>query len=331
MSFFPWFSGSTSSGSTGVTLPDIYPLEIVPEFFITSDIKSTYTKILTDVLERTHGIPNKVTNLLWDNFVQNQTESGLISLLVNAMAEKRDLFLVYVKAVNILRVATQQEQQQIRLDYATKSESDIGVFISFRNYRRTDMLRIYSALEYCILSSLHKTVNLSKAVQIKISKLRESISLADADVGKMQALEIATALQNGNDVYLDATDTIETATPDTTSTEKAISFLDSKRAFYLNLPISYISGLQTPGIGSTGEADMRAVERGLKQYFFAIVKPVLNAVFGIDVDFKSQDFRQMTSALEALKTFELVGDDVLSEETKKDIIYRLFDMDAPTK
>lgn len=331
MSFFPWFNTTATSGQSSITLPDIFPLEVTPDFFTLADIKATYTKILTDVFERTFGIPEKISNLLWDNYVQNQSESGLISLLVNAMAEKRDLYLVYVKAVNVLRVADQTEQQQIRLDYSKTGESPLGVFVSFRTYRKTDMLRMYSALEYCVLASFHKTVNVSKAVQIKISKLRESVSLADADIGKNQAVEIANALKAGLDVYLDQSDEITTATPDTTATEKAITFLDSKRAFYLNLPISYISGLQTPGIGSTGEADTRAVERGLKQYYFSIVKPVVNTLFKVETGFKSQDFRQMGNALEALKTFELVDDEILPNDIKKEIVYRLFDLDAPKK
>src|SRR5690606_29068033 len=151
-----------------------------------------------------------------------------------------------------------------------RGESETGVFISFKGYRRTDMLTIYSNLEYCILASLHKTVNIAKAVQIKINDLRASVSLNDSEVARAQARSIATALGKGKDVYLDVKDIIEAARIDTAPTEKAIGFLDAKRAFILSLPLSYISGLQTPGIGSTGEADARAVDNGLKQYFLTV-------------------------------------------------------------
>jgi hypothetical protein len=161
-----------------------------------------------------------------------------------------------------------------------------------------------------------------------MADLRSTVSLADSGVATTQARAIAAALKKGTDVFLDAKDNITTATPNIDPTEKAITFLDAKRAFYLDLPISYISGLQTPGIGSTGEADTRAVERGLKHYFFTIVHPVMLAVFGVDTEFKSQDFRQMSSALEALKTFELVGDENLSTKSKREILARMFDIDA---
>lgn len=327
MKLFSFIGKSTDVGDD-CELPEIYPLTLIATNFIKADITATYTKILTDTLERTHGIPKEIVPLLWDNCVQNESNEGLVTLLVRAMMQKGELFLVYNKAVGVLRPATYVEQQLIRTDYKDRGESATGVFISFRNYRRTDMLEIYSALEYCILSSLHKTVNIAKAVQIKMSDLRASVSLADSGVAAGQAKALATALKRGSDVFLDAKDEITTASPNIDPTEKAIAFLDAKRAFYLDLPISYVSGAQTPGIGSTGEADMRAVERGLKQYFFSIIRPVLKAVFGIETEFKSQDFRQITSALEALKTFDLVSDENLSQKSKREILARMFDIDA---
>lgn len=308
-------------------LPDIFPLSVIAKDFIKSDIEATYTKILTDTLERTHGIPREVTPLLWDNCVANETQYGLVSLLVEAMVNQGDLCIIYKKALKVLRKATFEEAAKIKADYLAKGESPDGVFLSFRNYHRTNMLKIYSALEYCILTSLHKTVNISKAVQIKVADLRSSVSLQDAGVAEAQARSLAFALKNGADVYLDVKDQITTSTPDVSPTEKAIGFLDAKRAFYLGLPLAYISGLQTGGIGASGDADTQAIERGLKQYFFTVVHPVLLALFEADTEFKSQDFKQMNSALEALKTFELVSDNVLSNASKKDIIARMFDID----
>lgn len=325
MGFFDVFSKSKPSDCE---LVEIFPFSLSSSSFVRSDIVATYTKILTDTLERTHGIPKDLMHLLWDNCVQNESSDGLVTLLVDAMVRRTDLFLVYKSELGVLRRATVSEAEKIRKDYIAQGESADGVYISFRGYRRTEMLETYSGLEFCILSSLHKSVNISKAVQIKVSELRKSTALSDSNVAVDQAKGIAAALRNGKDVVVDAADQITTTTPDISPTEKAIAFLDAKRAFYLDLPISYVSGLQTPGIGSTGEADMRAVERGLKaQYFFPIVQPVLKAIFGIDVSFKSQDFRTINSALSALKDFDLTSDDNLSKQSKRDILARMFDID----
>ena len=141
-----------------------------------------------------------------------------------------------------------------------------------------------------------------------------------------QARSIANALKEGNDVLMDSNDMIETSTPEISSTKEAIQFLDSKRAFILNLPMSYINGEQTGGIGSTGEADSRAVERGLKHYWISILKPAMSAIFGVSPTFKSHDFRQIASAFEALKTFELTTEDLISLENKRLIVAKLFDI-----
>lgn len=308
-------------------IPEIFPLSLSKKLFIKSDILHTYVKILTDVIERTHGIPEDAKPSLWDNCLQNEANRGLVSLLAEAMTEKTDLFLVYVPSTKVLRKATPEEQERIRSDYKAKGESPLGVFISFKNYRRTEMLEIYSEFEYCVLSSLNKTLNISKAVQIKINELRSSVSLNDSSVAVEQARSIAKALGEGDDVLLDKQDEITSANPDTSSTEKAIGFLDAKRAFILSLPIAYVTGELTGGIGSSGEADMREVERGLKQYFVSIIQPVSKAIYKVDTEFKSQDFRQMTTALQVLKDFDLTSDEYMSRESKKEVVARVFDLD----
>ena len=84
----------------------------------------------------------------------------------------------------------------------------------------------------------------------------------------------------------DKEDEITNATPDISTDEKAILFLDAKRAYILSLPWLYVTGEQT-GIGASGENDMRAVERGLKQYFVSIIQPVVKALWGVETEFKS--------------------------------------------
>lgn len=328
MNPFRWLGGGVSE-TTGTHLPVLFPLAIASDAFSAADIVTTYAKILTDTLERTHGLSKKVEPLLFDNCVQSESGEGLVTLLAKAMAQMSDLFLVY--KADVLRRATPDEEALIRADYGNVKnggKSSVGVWISFKGYRRTEMLLVYSALEYCVLASLNKSMNLAKAVQIKINDLRVSTALSDSEVAKAQMIAIATALSQGRDVGLDAKDTVEVPKVDMAPTEKAMAFLHAKRAFILSLPTSYISGDQTPGIGSTGEADMRAVERGLKaQYYGPIVRPALLALFGAATEFKSQDFRQITSAVETLQAFDLASDDILPRSKKIEIVARMFGAD----
>src|SRR5207342_3362207 len=100
--------------------------------------------------------------------VSSSTQHGLITLLSEAMSRKSELYLVYNSAVKVVRLADNTEKEQIRADYEKQGFSPIGVYISFHNYKRTDMLKLYSALEYCLIGALNKGMNTSNAVQLKI-------------------------------------------------------------------------------------------------------------------------------------------------------------------
>jgi hypothetical protein len=315
-------------GASPAEIPEIFPFPYLEKDFITTDIVNIYSRIITDVLERTQGIPEKHLNLLWDNCLASEHQDGLVTMIAKAMAEKKDLFLVFDKALNIIREAKQDERAQIEADYKKKgehkAESKAGVFITFKKYNRTDMMKIYSALEYCTVASLSKSMNLSKAIQLKLHELRSSTGLTDSNDVKTQAVALACALRDGKDISIDAKDIIETAKPDLTATQSSMEFIVEKRAFYLGLPSSYITGIPPKGLGDTGEGDAKAVERGLKQYYFSIVKPVIEALFENTTTFKSEDFRQITSSLETLKTFELVSGELISQDNKLKLINKLF-------
>lgn len=314
------------SGSVG-EIPELWPFPMVCDIFTANSLRTTYNKILIDTFERAHGLSEEHQPLLWDNCVQSENSRGLISLLVDAMVSQNDLFLVYKPGIRVLRKANAEEEKQIKEDYALRNESSVGVYISFKNYRTTEMLKIYATLEFCVLLSFHKNVNIAKAVQIKMHEMRSSVSVADSSIAIDQAKAIAEALSKGRDVLLDRNDDITTTTPDITPTEKSLEFIDTKRAYILNAPKSYVSGELAGGLGDSGNADMRAVERCLKAFFFSIVQPVCKVVFDDDVKFKSQDNGQMETGMEAMKTFDLTSERFLSLETQRQIVWRLFDVD----
>ncbi len=266
-----WFNWGRGDDTPCDELPLIFPLDLKKDDFVEIDVINIYQKILTDVIERTQGIKEEQYDLFFDNCVQSESAHGLISLLARAMAFRRQLFLVYNPALGVLRIATPEEQSQIQADYAYQGKSSIGVFLSFVHYLKSDLVRLYSALEYITIASLHKSMNLSVAIQLKMNDLRESTGLADAAQVKAQAQKIAKALGGGRDVLMDAKDVIENAVPDLTAIAASIDYLSEKRAFYLGLPKSYLHGEMTTGIGTTGESDTKATERGLKNYYHSIM------------------------------------------------------------
>jgi hypothetical protein len=322
--------GFKSAGASD-ELPEIFPMPISQSEFVETDVVVIYSKILTDVVERTQGISADQMQALWDNCLPSESSDGLVSMLSKAMAAKKDLFLVWDKALTLLRVATQDEQKIIKEDYSKQGTSKAGVFVSFRNYKKTDMVKLYSSFEYCSIASLNKSMNLSKAIQFKMHDMRGSVSLADSGDVKTQASAIAKGLGSGKDVLVDAKDIIETATPDVSSTEKSMEFINNKRSFYLGMPASYITGEAPKGLGDSGEGDAKAVERGLKNYYFSIIKPVVEALFGTKTTFKSDDFKQLSTALDTLKTFELTSSEMISADNKRIILNKLFGLPVESK
>jgi len=321
MSFATMF-GFLGGAPVSDELGNLFPLSITERDFVGIDVKTIYKKILTDTLERTQGLNEEQEAVLWDNCLASESRDGLISLLAGAMLNKNDLFLVFKEGV--LRKATGDEQSQIESDYKKQASSTVGIYVSFKNFDVNDMIKVYSAVDFCTLASLYTTQNVSKAPQIKISELRASTAMSDSAIAKAQMQTIAKGLKEGKAVGMDAKDMIDTAKPDLTATKASMELTAQKMSFYLNLPASYVTGILNGGLGDTGQADAKAIERGLKGYFFSIIKPVCKALFNVTLKFKSDDFQMLSVALETLKTFDITSGDHLSAENKTLIVNKVF-------
>lgn len=309
-------------------LPDIFPLSMTEKVFIEMDLKALFNKILTDTLERTHGITPEQQPLLFDNVHKGSTQDGLITMLVDAMYNKAELFLVYNSTLKVLRKATAQEQDQIRQDYQTGADSGVGLYVSFKNFDRKDILLIYSSIEYCLISGLYKGVNLSKAILFKMDSLRSAVGSIDSSEVVTQAGQISAALSNGKNALMDSKDMIEMMSPDMSAIDKGMGFLNQKRSLYLGLPKSYISGETHGGLGDSGTGETKAIDRGLKAFYYSIIKPVVEKLFSVKTTFKSNDLSHLPQALEVLKVFEITEDNYVNAEEKRMILTKAFDLES---
>lgn len=317
----------------GDRLPDIFPIPILQKDFVKIDVQSIYQRILTDVLERTQGISEANQPLLWDSCLVSESRDGLVTLVADAMADKKELYLVIVPSVKIVRKATSEEQIVIRDAYQQKAEpvsldgGATGLYITFKNYIKSDMVKFYSALEYCAVGGLWKQANISKAIQIKISDLRGSVSLGDSAAAKSQATNIAEGMKDGKDVILDAKDIIESLAPDMTATDKTLELIAKKQSFYLGMPASYFYGQQTKGLSDTGKADSKSTERGLKGYYFSVIKPIVEGLFGGKTTFKSEDAEGLDIALRTLETMDRTSNEFLGKDNKTLVVNKVFGLD----
>lgn len=308
-------------------LEDLYPFPMALDRFVDLDVEIIYERILTDVLERSATVPEKIQALLWDNCLQSEKPEGLITLLVQAMTKKQKLVLVYDSALEVVYKASAAEQQKIeeavKKTGQWKEGSKTGAAISFDKRHIVDFVRLYSALEYAAIGSFWKSMNLSKAVQVKVDQLRASVAQMNSEPVVAQGKAIATGLKKGHDVMIDAKDVIETAKPDVTATNSALEMINQRRSLYLKLPASYLLGITTSGLGDTGKADAKAVDRGLRTYFYSIIKPLFKSLFAVSLTYVPDESDQLSAGLAALQTFELVSDDYITPDEKRTILARM--------
>jgi hypothetical protein len=97
------------------------------------------------------------------------------------------------------------------------------------------------------------------------------------------------------------------------------------------MPASYIGGELTSAMSDTGKADAKAVDRGLKVYYFSIIKPVVDTLFNISTTYKSDNTEELTLAFESLKTFDITSDEYLSKENKLKVSNKLFGLPEDTE
>lgn len=327
-----WFNFLTA-GSDGDTLPDIFPIPILQKDFVTIDVQNIYTRILTDVLERTIGIKEEQKPLLWDNCLASEYNDGLVSMVSKAMADKKELFIVFLPGLKMVRKANQEEEQKIRDGYKEKAEpvkldkGAIGIYATFKNYCKSDMVRFYSALEYCAIGGLWKGANISKSVQIKINELRGSVSLNDSAAAKSQAKAMAEGMSEGKDILCDAKDVIQSLAPDMTATQSTLELIAKKQSQYLGLPPTYFGAEAKASISDTGKGDERKVDQGLKNYYFSVIKPIVEGLFTISTDFKTADSEALEVAGKLLETMDRTSNDFLSAENKTIIVNKAFGLD----
>jgi len=329
MSAKDFFGGlfRSSSEETEIRLEAPFCMKISKTEFCKIKTELLYKKILNRVYSRTEGAKgDDKINSLFDSMERSGAPRGLISLLACAMTNKKEMGIIYRDGV--VREANYDEKKIIEEDYKKFAKSSKGVLVDFRKYDLTDLMFAYMAIIYDILTSLNTQVGLAKALQIKISNLRGTVSAVGKDEPIEQAKKINESLKTGRSVLLDAKDTVETLKIDAGSIESAIKFVCALIASELGVSLSFITGELTTGMSATGEADANADEYGFQDFFNSIFKPVCDKLYNWDLRFISDDWRYFSAMIGSLIAVE--NSSLLSEEQKKAFADRLMPI-AKTK
>ena len=285
--------------------------------FIHLFITNFYKKVLTDCVHRTIGLKDEQKATLWDNSVATAQNEGLITLLAEALYNKEELYLVYKNGV--VREADNEEKELIRENRL----NDYGVCVNFTKYALTDILRVFAGMLLAILQSANVGMNVAKALQVGIANLRETVANGDKEEAIAQAKAINDSLKEGKSILRDAADVISATQFDSEPMEKSLQVFFGLLSFFTGFNAAYLAGDLVSGLSGTGEGNETATERALANYFNAILKPALDALFKVSVKFKTSNWRKLAEIaglLPALEATELIDTD-----TKKALLKEILE------
>lgn len=307
---FNFWNGLRNVDQTEVFIDNPFALALASADYIKLATKALYKKILTDCLTRTDGLKENTLQLYSDSCLATEVNEGLISILVNHIYQKDKGYIIYDPALNLLReTKDQKEREQI-----AAGQLKNAVVCDFSKFTEKDLIALFYSLIFSTLSGLNTQINISKTLLFKFKDLRKLVSKAAADSLIPDAKKLNEALKNGKSIMIDAEDLIEAMKLDIGPINTAQEFLQGQIAGIINQPISYITGALSSGLSNTGEADSSANERGLLNYFYSILKPVSDQLFGVDVKFISNNWRVFSEKLNALPIIET--SEYISEENK---------------
>lgn len=265
-------------------------------------VQELYRRILTDCFDHAANFKTEAQGALWDSvltFGADRGAQGLISVLATAMTERAGR--VYLVLDNhFIRPATEAEKKEIDANPLKKG----AVCLCFKDFEQATVLLVLASLVERLLENANAGLNISKSVLIRIANLRENVSLSNSAGAVEQAKAIEQGLKNGKGALLDAGDAVEVPSFNTDPLESALETLYGLMSFFTGLPRAYVSGELTGGLNATGEGDADATEQGLKFYFSSVFKPICDHLFGLDVKFKTSQWRKLSEIANLLPVLD---------------------------
>lgn len=318
---FPNIFKTYTGGQVITDLASPYKLAVDEKVFVDFQTALLYQKILKRCYAKSKGFPDEAALNLWDSVELSNAQYGTISLISNAMTHKQELILV--NDAGIVRLATSDEAETIKKDYAEKGKSAFGIYTNFQKYTMTDIIKIYMSLIYDIMGGAKTNLGLTKALQIKLADLRKTIATSSSEDAVSQAKAIAEALKNGKSVGIDAGDSIVTTELQTTPIVDGLKLVYGCLASLLGVSTSFICGELTSGMAVTGEADVNANEDGIKDFFNSVFKPIHDKLFDIKLTFKTDNWRKIKEFSSVIPYIE--SSLFITEEQKKKFFDFIFE------
>ena len=317
---FPNIFKTMTGGAVITDIANPYKLQVHEATFVDFQTSLLYQKILKRCYAKSLGMSDEQARNLWDSVELSNAQYGTITRIADAMTGKKELFLV--NDSGIVRVATYQEEQEIRKAYEKGETSSKGVYMNFQKYTMTDIIKVYMGLIFDIMGGAKVNLGLAKALQLKIADLRKTVATSSSEDAKKQAEAIAVALKDGKSTCLDAGDNIVTTPLQTQPIMDGLKLVYGCLASLLGVSTSFVAGELTSGMAVTGEADVNANEDGIKDFFNSVFKPIHDKLFNIQLKFKTDNWRKFKEFAQVIPYIE--SSMFITDEQKQEFFEYLF-------
>uniref|UniRef100_A0AAU8AXF2 Portal protein n=1 Tax=Dulem virus 29 TaxID=3145747 RepID=A0AAU8AXF2_9CAUD len=303
---FPKFWNNGKNDIIFCAIPRPYVMQMLFDDFVNVKAANIFSNILFECFNKSKGLGEKEAAAIFDNFntYNANATKGLISLISWAMVHRTQVYIVYDKTTGVIRKANGEETSKISQDYQRQDFSDTGVMFNFNCYDKVKLIKLYLGLLYGTLEAMNTQVGISKAVKFKAKDLRITQSNESNSEFVEQAKEIVEGLSRGSSVLIDKDDELEVSEIDVKPIQEATDFYTKLMAGELRVSTSFIDGIILSGMNSTGEADLEANEAGIKIFFNSIFKPACKGLFGVDVDFVTDNYRRVAAMAKNLPYIE---------------------------
>lgn len=302
-----------ASSYTDLIVP--FKLSMQKNDFILFKTGALYKKILTRCYNKTTGFTNQQEILsLFDSAEQSSARYGLLTEIATLMATKGKECIVYDSGV--VRKATPEEARKIEEDYKNKAQSDTGILVNFQKYTMTDIIRMYMGFIYDIFDCMNTNLGVARSLQVKINRMRETISANAVHDPKEQATKMVEGVKAGKAVMLDALDLLEQTEVKTDAIKSALTLVAGQLASEIGVPVYFIIGELASGMAVTGEADLNAEEEGIHDFWQSVFMPIASKLYKLNnLNFKSDNWRKIAQYANIIPYIE--SSLYLSEEQKQ--------------
>lgn len=300
-----------------------FDLSLKEKNFVDYMISDLYQSILTMCFDKIifpeaeKDFKDKITPSFYDNLSVEGINKGIIKNLAYSIVQNQKVFLVNVSNGDntIVRQGTQEELQKYEKEQGNIKNQ---IEMDFTKYNQSKTLRLFYSMIYWIIRATNTNVKISNSVLVKIARLRELVAKEDAENVIKHAKEINEAIEQGDSIVADKDDTMERLEINSQATKDALDIVFSLISGLIKMPLSFVNGELTTGLTQTGDSDNLAIERGLKNYYYTILKPCTEKLFDTKTRFTSDNTAKLKTLIGILPQLELST--LLTDEEKRAII-----------